>query len=148
MNYNTKKVAVHDKEIVKSARFISSGDNWCSDDGIEVVTNHAIYKATIKTGQNCCENYGYFFSEDDLDRFTGATLLNVEITDEKLETTVMPPDVNVDIDACIFFTFYTSLGPLQFVVYNEHNGYYGHRVLATKVSLDGSNKQEMLDVLL
>lgn len=34
-----------------------------------------------------------------------------------------------DIDGVMFINIETTKGFLQFVVYNEHNGYYGHSVL-------------------
>lgn len=33
----------------------------------------------------------------------------------------------IDVE-CVFIDFETSKGKLQFVLYNDHNGYYGHYV--------------------
>jgi hypothetical protein len=143
-----KKNIIQGREIIKSVKFISIGSSRSANAGIEVVTDSAIYTVVTSTSQICCENHGYFASEDDLGEFVGAELLKIVATDDQLKTTQWPFVISPDSDPmqCVFFTFYTSVGPLQFVVYNQHNGYYGHSVKATRMSLDG-NEEKLLDHL-
>lgn len=80
----------------------------------------------MEMGQNCCESPGYFLSEEDLDSFVGAEYLGVDIVDEALATVEKPAIYEGGV---MFVNINTNKGPLQFVAYNEHNGYYAHRAL-------------------
>jgi hypothetical protein len=84
-------------------------------------------------GGSCCENSGYLLSEDNIESFIGALFYSISVTNEKLETTVLDfLDDNEGHDRSvqtIFVNIDTSKGLLQFTAYNEHNGYYGHRVI-------------------
>lgn len=84
--------------------------------------------------QHCCENYGYFFSNDNLEFFIGAEVLDVLVVDEQLITI---PIKEYQGDA-IFVNVETDRGTLQFTAYNEHNGYYGHEVV---VEFKGTRKE-------
>lgn len=86
------------------------------DDGTSV-------KVGISEYQQCCESYGHVTSEDDFSDFIGAELHDVTGVDKKLESVVLPYQSCTDI---MFVNFTTSKGVLQFVAYNDHNGYYGH----------------------
>jgi hypothetical protein len=94
--------------------------------GYDVQTTEQVVELRIKGDTICCENFGYFMSEDDLPQFIGAQLLKVEITDTALKTYLLPEGHEYRWTACLFVTLTTSKGPLQFVAYNNHNGYYGH----------------------
>lgn len=102
-------------------------------EGYHITTDKQIIKLLLDVDQQCCENVGHLMSEDNLDEFVGAELLEVVLSlspnkPEKLEAR------NIDWDGLhfdgniIFVTLLTSNGVLQFVAYNEHNGYYGHDV--------------------
>jgi len=83
----------------------------------------------ISNGQDCCESWGYFMSEDNFNQFIGAALLDITITDTALNTIdftgrIGPDDL--DSGGMMFVNISTSAGLLQFVAYNAHNGYYGH----------------------
>ena len=93
--------------------------------GYEVVTDKQRIRVLIDDCQSCCENYGYIASEDNFDDFIGAELISINATDTALKTYKVR-GFGLDVDACQFVTLTTSKGVLQFVVYNEHNGYYGH----------------------
>lgn len=101
---------------------------WNSNyDGYVIQTDKQEIKVGISNGQSCCEDWGYLMSNDDLNDFIGAELISLNTTDEQLST------VNFDTEdhwssetAAMFVTFITSNGPLQFIAYNTHNGYYGH----------------------
>lgn len=96
--------------------------------GFEIETNKQTIKLGISDGHSCCENYGYLMSEDDLSEFEGASLLGVDIVDTALNVEKLTSE-QVSEGDCMFVNFLTSKGLLQFVAYNEHNGYYGHEVL-------------------
>lgn len=104
--------------------------------GIELVTNLHTYLLQIDEQRNCCEAYGGFIiCEDDLNDFIGADLLEIYLTDTCLNTHIVDR-INL-MQNCHnschyhnvqFINLRTSKGLLQFVVYNCHNGYYGHDV--------------------
>ena len=94
--------------------------------GFVITTDKQIVKLGIDDYQSCCENYGYFMSEDNLEDFIGSELLDIKITD-----TLLKPNNEIDVNDIyegdvMFVNIETSHGLLQFVAYNEHNGYYGH----------------------
>lgn len=69
-------------------------------------------------GQSCCESR-YMRTDDDLEDFDGATLLDGETRDA--------PDVNDDygVHEVQFLVIKTDKGDATFSSHNEHNGYYG-----------------------
>ena len=106
-------------------------------DGYEIKTNKQTVKLGIESGQSCCENYGYFMSEDALDEYIGAELLKVEVVDtcrnkDKFEK------VNLYQGGVMFVDLVTNKGTLQFTAYNEHNGYYGHDAVVISEQLNSS----------
>jgi hypothetical protein len=95
-------------------------------DGFIITTDTQSIKLGIDNGQSCCENWGYFMSEDDISDFIGSKLIDVKITD-----TLLKPNDDFDVNEMyegdvMFVNITTDNGLLQFVAYNEHNGYYGH----------------------
>lgn len=99
---------------------------WLAD-GFAITTDKQVIKLLIDNGQSCCESWGYFMSEDDLEQFIGADLLDVNLTDAALNTKQIEKNKdNIDCDEVMFVNINTSKGLLQFVAYNDHNGYYGH----------------------
>lgn len=102
-------------------------------DGYVVKTDQHTFYVLINNGQSCCENWGYFSSEDDHDQFIGANLLEVNLTDTALNTTkVEESDYYDDAGGIQFVNFVTDNGVFQLAVYNAHNGYYGHSILVAK----------------
>lgn len=105
----------------------------CEFDGLEgykmTTSNQEILMGIDNEGQ-CCENFGYLMSEDDLSEFIGSELIKIEAVDASLNVSVVEylSNQDVDMNSCMFFNFYTTNGMLQFVAYNEHNGYYSHKV--------------------
>lgn len=77
----------------------------------------------IENSQCCCENWGYLTSQDDLTDFIGAMFISVAVTDAELKHYDV---ASVYDGAAMFINVETSRGCLQFVAYNEHNGYYSH----------------------
>lgn len=98
-------------------------------EGVSVVTDKHKFFVGIELGQRCCENYGYLTSEDIPTEYIGANLLSVEVVDEDLKTFDIEDSTNMN---AMFVNFTTSVGTYQVVVYNEHNGYYGHEVVVVK----------------
>ncbi|MDD4374209.1 MAG: hypothetical protein PHG67_09855 [Bacteroidales bacterium] len=93
-------------------------------EGFVITTDQQEIKLGIDNGQCCCENWGYFMSEDDLSEFIGTNLISVKIVDTALKNWEEIEDMYEG--NAMFVNIETSNGLLQFVAYNEHNGYYGH----------------------
>lgn len=99
-------------------------DSYGTESGFEVVTDAQIITLAIYDQQSCCEDFGYFMTEDDTAKFIGADLFDVKITDTDRSGKNMREGM-YDGDV-MFVDIVTSRGTLQFVAYNHHNGYYGH----------------------
>lgn len=98
--------------------------NGCDcGDGYRITTDKQSVKLLISNDKCCCEYWGYFMSEDNLSRFIGAELLDISLTDTELNT---KNHVDIYEGDVMFVNLNTSEGLLQFVAYNDHNGYYGH----------------------
>jgi hypothetical protein len=73
-------------------------------------------------GQSCCESR-YMTTDDELDTFIGAKLVNLEA--------VAGPDIPYegesygDTHEQMFVKVETTAGTITLVTHNEHNGYYG-----------------------
>lgn len=107
-------------------------------DGFIITTSEQSIKLGIENGQSCCEDWGYFMSEDDTNDFIGAELIDVKITD-----TLLKPNDEFDVNGMyerdvMFVNIETDRGLLQFVAYNEHNGYYGHEACIISKQLNKS----------
>lgn len=99
--------------------------------GFEVLTTEQSIKLFIDSENDCCERWGYFWCNDDLKDFIGAELCGVTLTDAALNEAQMKvnglnPSVSCFEGRVMFVNLETDKGALQFVAYNEHNGYYGH----------------------
>lgn len=93
-------------------------------DGYEIILNNGDkILIGIDDQSNCCENWGYVASEDSFDEYIGAEVLSVDVVDGALN---VKTKVELYEGGCMFVNVNTSKGLLQFVVYNEHNGYYSH----------------------
>ena len=117
-----KEKIVEIKEVFSVKR---SKDDWCSMDGYEVITDKQTISLLISNSQSCCEDWGYFMSDDDIKSFIGADLIDISLTDTALNEKDLD-DVYLDSGDIMFVDFKTSEGVFQFVAYNGHNGYYGH----------------------
>lgn len=103
-------------------------------DGYEVQTNQQLMRFLIENDTQCCENWGYLWSNDSPQEFIGAALLGVSLTDTGLQTKAIEQAYEAesgDGEAAniMFVNIETDRGLLQFVAYNAHNGFYGHDVL-------------------
>lgn len=95
-----------------------------SMEGFKVTTDKQEILVGISSYQSCCENFGYFMTNDNIDDFVGASLNSVHITDDLLKVEDFDKKYSGQV---MFVNFETSKGTLQFVAYNDHNGYYGHQ---------------------
>lgn len=116
------------------------GKGYQTKEGILIETDKQEIRLGIEDGQSCCENSGYFTSEDDFKEFIGAELLDIRLTDTLLKSVEGHPDGTDEYfeGGLMFVDLITSKGVLQFVAYNEHNGYYGHEacVISTQLKHD------------
>lgn len=114
----------------------SHGNGWASHyEGFQIVTDKQTIKLGISTGQSCCERTGYFMSEDNLKDFEGSDLVKVEISDTQLKPCEEFDVKDMYEGGVMFVNIHTSNGLLQFVAYNEHNGYYGHDAIVVSEQL-------------
>lgn len=133
-------------EQIKAIYEHSEGVRWLTESGFAIETDKQIIKLLIDDYQSCCENYGYFMSEDNFDDYIGAELLDIKVTDTELKEGLLKKH-DLDITdrwfegGVMFVDIVTSKGTLQFVAYNEHNGYYGHDA---KVISEQLNHEECL----
>lgn len=113
--------------------------------GFKILTTEQEIVLGIDNFQSWCESWGYFVTEveDNFNKYKGATLLDLKITDTQLKSfnqEELTGDFNnKDFDEdgkirlyegeAIFVDIITNVGVLQFCAYNEHNGYYGHEVV-------------------
>ena len=131
-----------DKLIIKSIEEKRDGNYK----GIYITTNKAVLKFEIGADRQCCEHFGYFsYSEFDkpYEHFIGAEIYQIFISNDESENkkvfdiTEGVKHSMYDIDAAVFINVMTSKGKMQIVIYNEHNGYYGHEIRYTLVDKTG-----------
>lgn len=105
-------------------------------EGYTITTNEQVIYLGIQEGQQCCEDSGYLMSEDDTSHYIGAELLNIQITDTARNKDSLS-NYNFEWGGdTLFVDIETSKGVLQFVAYNEHNGYYGHSAIVVSNQLN------------
>jgi hypothetical protein len=104
-------------------------------EGYEILTEKGQIYILINNSQSCCENWGYFAGNDDLESFIGAELLSVNRVDNCLNVSRLP-GYGLDEGIAIFINLETDRGTLQFTVYNSHNGYYSHGVIIKSQELN------------
>jgi hypothetical protein len=110
---------------IEQCSFKKDEKNYISFEGYQIVTDKQVIKIGIENGQSCCEDWGYFMTEDDLTEFENAYLISVDIVDTALKVEKLK-ELNIEGVDTMFVNFTTTKGLLQFVAYNDHNGYYGH----------------------
>ncbi len=102
-----------------------------NDLGYKITTDKQVVSVLIDNVGGCCEDWGFITTEDSIQDFVGTELFGLEIVDTDYKNHPLTIDNNqfdsCDMNAC-FVDLLTSRGRLQFVLYNEHNGYYGHAV--------------------
>jgi len=110
----------------------------CHYDGYKIVTDQQEILLLIDNDQNCCEDWGYMTSEGDFSDFVGAQIISLKTVDKALKVEMVESliDEYIDVGSCIFVNVETTKGTLQFVIYNEHNGYYCHSVIISSNQLN------------
>lgn len=122
---------------IKETTFQKGRDKF---DGYEITTNKQIIQFGIDDCQRCCESWGYFSSEDNLNEFIGAELLDIQLTDTALNTKKFEEQgLSTNFLDTMFVTFKTNKGLFQLTVYNEHNGFYGHDAVIISQQLTEQN---------
>lgn len=117
------------------------GENSTHDyfEGFLIKTEKQTIKLGISSDQSCCEQFGYFMTNDDLADFIGAEVLEISLTDDLLKGVSLETGENGSKYASgmiMFVNIETSKGTLQFVAYNDHNGYYGHEAVVISEELN------------
>ena len=105
---------------IKEDTIVDKSSGWReSYEGLIIKTNKGSIKLVISDGQSCCEQWGALFFEtpDDVSQFVGAKILQIQDIDIKREEFI-------DNETQLRIT--TDRGIIQYAIYNEHNGYYGH----------------------
>lgn len=123
---------------IEESSFKVDGNKYHTYDGYLIITDQQTIKVGIDNGQGCCERWGYVSSEDDVDQFVGASLLDIKLTDQALRT-YSADEIPEYETSTMFVDFETDKGVLQLVCYNSHNGYYGHE--AVLISRDLNNTE-------
>lgn len=119
------------KEIVEVTDEQGGDRSWGRFDGFDVVTSEQRIQLRIQNGQDCCEQFGYFWMNEKPEEFIGAKVLGVEVVDTALNQKVLEAHDAHELDGgdVMFVNIQTDRGVLQFTAYNSHNGYYGHSAL-------------------
>lgn len=114
-----------------------SNEKYERMDGYKISTDKNTFMVLISNGQSCCEHWGYLSSEDDLEHFIGSELREVRTTDVECNGNIakLLEERWIELDSVQFVDFVTNRGVLQFAVYNEHNGYYGHNILLSLIHI-------------
>lgn len=120
---------------IEDTTFSHESNSYGCFDGFEITTDSQVIKLGIENGQSCCETYGYFMSEDNLDDFVGSNIIDISITDVCLNTEKLDKE-NLYYPDTMFVNINTTKGLLQFVAYNSHNGYYSHEAIVISNSLN------------
>lgn len=113
---------------IEECNFKKDKSDYSFYEGFQIVTDKQTIKLGISDGQSCCERSGYFMTNDNLEDFDGAIIINIMIVDDCLNVKKLE---SMDFyEPCLMFVnIETDRGTLQFTAYNEHNGYYGHEAI-------------------
>ncbi len=111
--------------------------------GYQIITNQRILSLLIDNEQQCCEDVGRkivkdgtIITEDNISDFLGARINSINIIEKDYTSNSISAFEHQRSELyegyCLFINFETSNGLLQFVLYNDHNGYYGHTAKITQ----------------
>lgn len=136
------------EKIVKIEELLSTEDS--EQIGFQVTTDRREFFILLEDGAQCCERWGTIISEDDPQQFVGADLQEAYLTNSQLKDGMIQPFIYYQDDDrygrnlnLLFVNFVTSKGTLQFVLYNAHNGYYGH--LAQVYYIENTQRQRIYE---
>lgn len=95
--------------------------------GFKIKTDKQVILFLINNRANCCESWGHFASEDDIQSFIGAKIKDIKLVDDALSSKSIELVRNgFDAGGVMFVNIETDKGTLQLTAYNDHNGYYSH----------------------
>lgn len=116
------------EKIIEIKETIGYSDNnrYQDYDGYTITTTEQEIFIGISNEQSCCESWGYFIVDSDYKWIIGTEFLGIEVVDEIYDVTKM---IDVYDGGAVFVNILTSQGMIQIVVYNAHNGYYGHSII-------------------
>lgn len=115
-------------------------EGWTQRAGYEVVTTQQRIRLLIDNSGQCCENWGWFWCNDNPQDFIGAQLRSIGLTDAALneahlKANSLDPSDKYFEGGIMFVNLETDRGTLQFVAYNQHNGYYAHTATVESAQL-------------
>lgn len=132
---NTGKSTGNNGSRLGMAQMINALCGYGEYDGYLIETDEHKYRILIDNNQSCCESWGYFSSNDDFEEFIGKELKEVRLTDTALNQKIFDDNFPYGLyEGGVQFVDFIMVdgNVLQFAVYNEHNGYYGHWILIAK----------------
>ena len=105
-------------------------------EGYQIITDFQTIKTGINDSQCCCERFGCIITNDEIQDFIGSELKSLAIVDDALNNKKIEELEYLDEGGAMFVNIETSVGLLQFVAYNSHNGYYGHEAVLISKQLN------------
>jgi len=129
-------------EVIKKIEEVENYDygdpHYSRFDGFKITTDKQEILLMISNDQSCCEDWGYFMSEDNIYSFIGSSLLDIQIVDTSLNQKEFDKKFEHGLDCgdVMFVNLNTDKGTLQFTAYNRQNGFYGHTAIVKSNSLN------------
>jgi len=120
-------------KIKSIGEFFDNDDDGYEYEGFRIVTvsnsgKERTITFVIDNDQRCCEQWGYITSDDDFDSFIGSSIKNIVEVDILYNSKIIEEIDDCECCSAAFLNIETEDGrTLQFVLYNGHNGYYGHQ---------------------
>lgn len=114
--------------------------------GFKITTTEQEIDIVIDNTSQCCEDFGYIASEDDISEYIDSELIDISVVEYNESSgyhkkLIGYEDYGMDGGNAYFVDLKTNKGTLVFSVYNSHNGYYGHPI---KIQ---SNKFNIEDII-
>lgn len=125
---------------IESVNFNVKQKDYYKYDGYQIITDQQTIKIGISNESCCCERFGCIITNDDIEEFIGAELKRVSITDTALNNKDISEISYLDCGGAMFVNLETSVGLLQFVAYNSHNGYYSHEAVLISKQLNNTER--------
>lgn len=115
---NEKKSQKNTPVIITEIEKMEDGIRW---DGYKIFMSDKNKNIVCKISNRalCCEKFGVYCKNKNLDKFIGAEYLGVKI--EKKEN-----EEKYEVDGKINILIETNKGTINILLFNEHNGYYSH----------------------
>jgi len=119
------------EQIIEIKDYSAKESEYSSVAGFKVLTTEQSIRLFIDNDSSCCESWGWFWCNDNPQDFIGAGVIGISVTDSALNEAIMKKN---ELDTSekyfeggvMFVNIETDRGVLQFVAYNQHNGYYSH----------------------